>query len=330
MKTKNILKYNPGEKSLKASFINYVDLECLLEKIEAWRNNPEKSYEENKAKHTPSGYSIVTCCSFDKLKNERKYYRGEDYIEMLCKDLREQAMKIINYEKKEMIPLTNEEKESYENQKICYICEKEFGTDENKNNKKVRDHCNYTGKYRGAAHSICNLRYKVPRKIPVVFHNRSIYGYHFIIEQIAKDFKGRFGCLGENTEKCITFSAPIIIEDDNDTTVTYKLKFIDSYRFMSSSLCSLVDNLSEINHKKPEDEFIDNFRSMLPSLSHNVDNLSEINKKIEKSENKFIDNFRSMSSSLSHNVNNLSEINKKIEKSENKFIGDFRSMLTSI
>ena len=97
---KKILKYNPGGKSLKASFINYVDLECLLEKIDTCQNNLEKSYTEKIAKHTPSGYSLVTCCSFDKSKNERKYYRGEDCMEIFCKDLREQAMKIINYEKK--------------------------------------------------------------------------------------------------------------------------------------------------------------------------------------------------------------------------------------
>ena len=84
--------------------------------------------------HKPSGYSLVTCCSFDKSKNERKYYRGKDCMKMFCKDLKEQAMKIINYEKKEVIPLTDKEKESYENQEICYICEKEFCTDEN--NKK--------------------------------------------------------------------------------------------------------------------------------------------------------------------------------------------------
>ena len=97
-----------------------------------------------------------------------------------------------------------------------------------------------------------------------------------------------------NTEKYITFSIPINIECDNDKTVTYKLKFIDSYRFMPSSLSSLVDNLSEINNKRPTGEFIDNIRSMVTSLSYNADNLSEINKKNEKSENKFIDNFRSM------------------------------------
>ena len=83
---------------------------------------------------------------------------------------------------------------------------------------------------------------------------------------------------------------------------------------MPSSLSSLVDNLSEINSKKPTDEFIDNIRSIAIWLSCNVDNLFESNKKIEKSENKFADNLRFMSSSLSHSVDNLSEINKKNRK----------------
>ena len=127
---KKILKYNPGEKSLKVPFIIYADLECLLEKMDTCKNNnPEESYTEKKAKHKPSGYSRVTCCSFDKSKTEWNYYRGKDSMEKFCKDLRDQAMKIINYEKKEIIPLTNEEKESYEKQKVCYICKKEFSTD---------------------------------------------------------------------------------------------------------------------------------------------------------------------------------------------------------
>ena len=79
-------------------------------------------------------------------------------MEEFGKGLRENAMKIINYEKKEMTPLTDEETEFYENQKFCHICKKKFST--NKNDKKVRDHCHYTGKFRGAAHSICNLRHK--------------------------------------------------------------------------------------------------------------------------------------------------------------------------
>ena len=85
---------------------------------------------------------------------------------------------------------------------------------------------------------IYNIKY---RKIPVVFHNGSTYDYHFIIKQLAREFKGNFECLGENTEKYITFSVPIKKEHDNGKTTTYKLKFIDSYRFMQVLLSNLVD-----------------------------------------------------------------------------------------
>ena len=128
-----ILEDIPGEKSLKVPFIIYADLECLLRKINTCSNNPDKSFTERKAMHRPSGNALVTCCSFDKSKNEIKYYRGKDCMKIFCKDLKDQEMKIINYEKK-VTPLTDEEKETHENQKICYICEKEFCTD--KNNKE--------------------------------------------------------------------------------------------------------------------------------------------------------------------------------------------------
>ena len=84
--------------------------------------------------------------------------------------------------------------------------------------QKVKYHCHYTGKYRGAAHSKCNLNYATTKPIPVVFHNGSTYDYHFIIKQIAREFKGNFECLGENTEKYITFSVPIkkVLDNDND------------------------------------------------------------------------------------------------------------------
>ena len=147
-----------------------------------------------------------------------------------------------------MISLTTEEKVHYNKQKVCYICKKEFDNNDKKQ-QDVRDHCHYTGKYRGAAHNICNLRYKIPKEIPVVFHNGSTYDYHFIIKELAKEFKGNFEFLGENTEKYITFSVTIKKKIENkDLEKTYKIKFIDSYRFMSSSLPKLVDNLSEGIH----------------------------------------------------------------------------------
>ena len=164
-KNNNIIKYNHGEKSMKLPFVIYADLECLLERMSTCINNPNETSTTKINKHTPSGYSIFTHCSFDKSKNKLNYYRGKDCMKKFFKDLREHASKIVDYEKKKMILLTTEEKIYHNKQKICYICNKEFKNNDKKN-YKVRDHCHYTGKYRGAAHNICNLRYKVPKEIP--------------------------------------------------------------------------------------------------------------------------------------------------------------------
>ena len=127
-----IIRYNQGEKSIKSPFIIYADLEGLLEKLSTCYNNPEKSSTTEINKHTPSGYSLFTHCSFDETKNKLDYYRGEDCMKKFCNDLREHATKIINYEKKDMIPLIKEEVENHNNQKCCYICKKEFDTNDNK------------------------------------------------------------------------------------------------------------------------------------------------------------------------------------------------------
>ena len=219
-----------------------------MKKISTCHNNLEESSTTEINKYTPSGYSLFTHCSFDKTKNKLDCYRGEDCMKKFCKDLREHATKIINYEKKDMMPLTKKEEENHNKQKVCYICKKEFNTDDKKH-YRVKDH--YTGKYRGAAHNICNLRYRIPKEIPIVFHNGSIYDYHFVIKELVKEFEGDFECLDENTEKCITFSVPLKkeIKDKNKIIeITYKKKFFDSYRFMSTSLSKLVDNLFEGLH----------------------------------------------------------------------------------
>ena len=142
------------------------------------------------------------------MNQKTNYYRKDDCMKKFFKDLREHVTKIISYEKKKMIPLTAEEKIYRNKQKICYICKKEFNNNDKKN-YKVRDHSHYMGKYRGAAHNICNLKYKVPKEILIVFHNGSTYDYHFIIKVLVKKFEDNFECLGENTEKYITFLVPI-------------------------------------------------------------------------------------------------------------------------
>ena len=104
-----ILKYNHGEKSMKVPLIIYTDLESFLEKMNTCHNNPKKTSTTKINKHTPSSYSLFTHCSFDTTKNKLDYYRRKNCIKNFCLDLKEHATKIIDYEKKEMIPLTKKE-----------------------------------------------------------------------------------------------------------------------------------------------------------------------------------------------------------------------------
>ena len=83
------------------------------------------------------------------------------------------------------------------------------------------------------------------RKISIIIIHNATYDTHFIINQLAIEFKGELNCIGDNMENYITFSVPIKKELNSGETVTYKIRFIDSLRFMSTTLSELVDNTSE-------------------------------------------------------------------------------------
>ena len=145
-----------------------------------------------------------------------------------------------------------EEWREYDKATKCHICLEDFDVneDENKGNIKVRDHCHYTGKYRGPAHMNCNLRYKIPSYIPIVFHNLSGYDAHLFIRELGKKFNtDRIRVIAENKEKYITFSVDVVVGKYKDKKTgkekerKIKLKFIDSVRFMAKSLDELSSNL---------------------------------------------------------------------------------------
>ncbi|XP_057299543.1 uncharacterized protein LOC130630167 [Hydractinia symbiolongicarpus] len=265
-----VLKHEDGQKLLRMPFVIYADTECILEPVQGCDGDPEKSHTRDVSKHVASGYAFMTKFAHGEVEESSDCYRGKDCMERFCKGLRDQVNRAIRHPQKKIIPLTHEEKEAYKSAKRCFICEGVF----KKNNeditmRKVRDHCHYTGQYRGAAHSSCNLKYRIPNEIPVVMHNRSRYDDHIIIKQLAREFKSHeFKCLGENSEKYISFSIkqsvtfqgkdgePLKQMKKNKKTnqmkeveinTTCKIKFINSCRFMQSSLSSLVDNLAGTN-----------------------------------------------------------------------------------
>ena len=142
-----------------------------------------------------------------------------------------------------MDPLTNRQWKSYKRASKYHICFKPF----NFKDPKVRDHCHYTGHYRGPAHSLCNLRYRIPSYIPVIFHNLSGYDAHLFIKEFGKH-SNDIGVIVKSKEDYITFSDKIAVDrytdkngDERDKFT--KLRFIDSFKFMTSSLDSLTSNL---------------------------------------------------------------------------------------
>ena len=164
------LKFNQYQNSDKAPFIIYADLEYLIEKIDGCKNDPDNSSTTNVGEYILSGYSMSTIF--------KKFYES----------LRQHAMEVINF-LNEIKLLTKEQQESYKNAKICFICKEKLENKylKDKKYRKAIDHFHYTGKHRGAAHSIYNLKYRAPKKIPIAIHNGSNHDYHFIIKELGEE-----------------------------------------------------------------------------------------------------------------------------------------------
>ena len=188
-------------------------------------------------------------------------------------------IKYMNFEQKPMLPLSDDEEAQYDNAKVCFSCNEEFCIDKEskdyKNYCKVRDHCHFTGKYRNAAHSICNLKYKVPKFVPVHFHNGSTYDNHLIIKQLAEDFNGYFSCIGENTEKYISFSITFTKESADSNRKkkpnAYSLRFIDTYSFMNRGLDDLAKNLAEPSKNILDNVLIERFYNTYQLCDNNIE-----------------------------------------------------------
>ena len=240
----NIIEYKSNDKAIHHPHIVYADIETIFKETDSCKPNTSNSYTEKNNTHMPCGYALYLVRTYE--NNLISSHRGTDCIQKFVRALKIMVKMIIDTPKKPIAPLTDDENRKHERSKYCHICLEPFSYDkENEkynNYRKVKDHCHYTGKYRGAAHNKCNLKYKVPKDIPVVFHNGSKYGFHFIINEMSKGIHG-IQCLGEDAEKYITFKVPMKKEIKDGKFITFKLKFIDSIRFMNTSLSKLTDNL---------------------------------------------------------------------------------------
>ena len=244
-------------KKQRVPFVVYADFECFTEKIDTCQPDDGKSFTNQYQKHSPSGFSYLIKCFDDNLFSPKLVkYTAESpddniprlFIESLEKDIKEIYNK---FKKPKKMVMTREDRINYKKATHCHICEKEIKYEDLY--RKVRDHCHLTGKFRGAAHSICNLKYRLPKFYPVIFHNLSGYDSHLFIKNLGKS-EGKIDCIPNNEEKYISFTKEILVdkfidEEGEEKDVKRKIRFIDSFKFMATSLDNLVKNLPKDSFK---------------------------------------------------------------------------------
>ena len=170
----------------------------------------------------------------------------EDVAKIFYEELEEVTKKIYDRFKVDASMIFNDEaRKLFEEQTECYACGKPFVDEDGL--RKVRDHCHFTGKVRGALHSKCNLRLRRTKVIPVLFHNLEGYDSHLFVKHLA-DTEGSVNCIPHNEEKYITFTKNVCVDtketkDGCESNIFVKLKFLNTMHFMASSLEKLVNNL---------------------------------------------------------------------------------------
>ena len=150
------------------------------------------------------------------------------------------------FPEKPMDPLTRKQWKKYNKASRCHICFKQFG--DSKKGPKVCNHCHYTGCYRGPTHRNCNLMYRIPSYIPVFFHNLLDYDAHLFIRELGRHSRDTIEVIAKNKEDYISFSVEVAVDKyvdnlGNKKDKLIKLRFIDSFKFMATSLDSLTRNL---------------------------------------------------------------------------------------
>ena len=241
------LHFKNNKKQLPIPFVVYADFECFTKPMNSCSPNPKDSYNYNYQKHEPSGFcfyakGIVPGIHIKPI-TYTKTSEDEDVAKVFVEKLTELTKGIYNdfYLRPKPLRLTRAEQKSFEEATICHICSKKLEKD------KVRDHCHFTGQYRGAAHNKCNLECRKPKVLPVIFHNLQGYDAHLFIKQLSR-LEGKLDCIPSTEEKYISFSKHIKVGEFKDVggnvfPVNFEIRFLDSFKFLQTSLANLVSNL---------------------------------------------------------------------------------------
>ena len=232
MPEKNKLKFDSYKKVYKHIFLIFCDFEALLVKKDIDLSKNVRQVEE----HIPCSFAMVVIFN----NNEvifKKYYSGKNCVQVFMKTLKRVCARLMGYlsENKPMNQLTESQLEHIKNTNNCELCNEPF----NDESDKRLDHDHLTGEFRYVLHNECNLQFRIPQRIPVIFHNLTNYDQHFIIHALQRDsvYK-KINVIPESFEKykCIDLD---------------ELRFIDSCQFLKESLDGLTNNLRKSNYEFP-------------------------------------------------------------------------------
>ena len=269
----------------------YADFECFTIPVNSCQPNPDKSFTQSYQKHEPSGYCLHIKAldglntNFKPIVHTKKA-PDEDISKSFIKHVRNLTLQIYqNYYKNPKTMIFNsEDQEDFESARYCHICEKKLFRDKiTEKILKVRDHCHFTGEYRGAAHNECNLNCKKPLILPVIFHNLQGYDSHLFIKQLAK-VSGDLSTIPSTEEKYTSFSKRITVDHYYSKNMgkllpkKFEIRFIDSFKFLQTSLSKLAENHQSSDFKNLNEEIKNNSSLLTRKGVYPYDYVTSINK----------------------------------------------------
>ena len=277
------LKFENYNKQFPIPFVIYADFECFTKPMSNCSPNPEDSYSYNYQKHEPSGFCFYIKGINPDIKFKPIIYtkkNPDDDIPLIFVNKLEKVTNNIYgdfYMRSKSISITRKQYKEYNKSVVCHICKKELLPED-----KVCDHCHFTGEYRGPAHRNCNLQCRKPMIIPVIFHNLQGYDAHLFIKQLSK-IKGDFTCIPSTEEKYISFSKKVKVDeyqnkDGKTISLNFELRFIDSFKFLQTSLANLVKNLQPDDFVNTKEIFRDKIDLLTRKGVYPYDYVSTIKK----------------------------------------------------
>ena len=235
------IKFKNFNKEISIPFKIYSDSECLLKRINIRKSGYTNLYQ----KHIPNFIGAKLVCIDNKFTLPTKTFTGSNSIKELIEWVFEQKKycnQIINKHFNKKLKMTIENEDDYQNSKDFWTCTQKINIDKD----KVRDHCHITGKYRGVAHKKCNSELRIPRKLPIIFHNLEEYDGHLIFRKL-NNFKDiNIQIIPKTNERYMS----IIVNN--------RIVFLDSSQFCKASLDSLAGNLEDNDFKHLLSEFLPN------------------------------------------------------------------------